>query len=736
MRSRLPSRRLAVLVFFVVTGVPIALLAYLSISIPTASAVGQAEKAAMDSAQASAVFIHQNFQEVAEQIDSFGATVLAPSLAGGPGRYDLRGVSAALDQLRNARIGITAAFVTDLRGQLVAIAPGRADLVGRYFTGDDWYLGVTMGHSPFVAGLSASAADQDVSSVAIAAAVHGPPGVDGAGGAGPPEGYLVGIYSLAQVQAFVTDFQRTRGSRLSVVDGGGMVLAAPGLAPGSVSSWTGDPSMLRTALAGHPVVTQHGAGPAAFLSAAAPVPGFGWAVIAETPAAVALRDANQLRATVLVIAGVLVLVLTAGLVVGLALVQRAQQSAVFQQRMEALGRLNEAARSVHAEQGLRALQVITTSARELVEADLSALGVRDAERGGLELVAHDASAALSPATALDLALRIAGGVPAGPAEAAPDLGPSLSVQLAAGERVLGCLAVARVAGSPAFDQVQEGQLAQISQHATAVLENSRHEAERDAFLQRLSETNRELERANQAKSRFLATVSHELRTPLSAIIGFSDLLLEGGSGELRPSQEEDVRQISQAGRVLLDVIDDLLDLSRIEAGRMRLEPQPMLLGPLLRDVAAALRPLAAERHVELKVVTASPDMPVLADALRMRQVVTNLVSNAIKFTQHGRVTIGVALAGQHVEVSVEDTGIGIPEEALSTLFDEFSQVGGARQPGSTGLGLSIVRRLVQLQGGDVGVQSRLGAGTRLWLRLPRAEVGLLTARPSPREAAG
>jgi signal transduction histidine kinase len=722
------SRRSAVVMFFVITGVPIALLMYWSVAISTDSAVHQAEKGAADSAQASAVFIHERFQDVATQLDLFARRSLEPTMAGGPGRVDAAAVDARLGELIRLQGGLDTAFVTDPRGRLIAIAPQRPDLVGKYFTGDDWYQGIGTQETPYVGGLSATAARQDRNSVAIAIAIH-----SGSARAG----YLVGLYSLEQIQSFVDSFATTQSTNLCVVDSQGYVLAAPDLPPGAVSAWPADDRMLAGALAGSDGQSQFLRDGSEHLAAYAPVPGFRWAVVADVPRAVALHEAEQLREKVLTIAAVLGVVLVVGLVVGWTLVHRAQQSASLQQRMVSLARLNEAARSVHAERGAKALQIIANSARELVGADFSALGVWRAEAGRMEPVTHDASPELVGAELRELAgLLIEGRQPAvatgrgalaqllgGEHEAELwGLGPFLSVPLSAGDRVLGCLVVCRREGAPDFQALNEGQLQQMAQHATSVLEKTRHDSEREAFLDRLRETNAELERANRLKSQFLARMSHELRTPLSAIIGFSDLLLEGTSGELTAAQREDVSEISSAGRVLLDVINDILDLNRIEAGRIRLDLEATRLGGLLMDVASALRPLAREKRLELRVAIVGGDPLVMADPLRVRQVVTNLVSNAVKFTQRGGVTIRLLALAAEVEISVLDTGIGIPPDELASVFDEFSQVesvvgGGV---GGSGLGLSIAHRLVHLHGGSIGVESELGLGSRFWFRLPVA----------------
>jgi signal transduction histidine kinase len=729
---KLLSRRSAVVLFLLITGVPIAVLIYSAIAISTRSAVDQAESGAADSAQTSAVFIQQHFEDVAVQVNSFAERSMAPAMAGGPGHYDMAGIESGLSDLIRVQSSVDTAFATDPRGELVAITPQHGELIGKYLTGDDWYQGVSDQIVPFVSGLSSTAARQNLDSVAIAAPVISPPGATPA-----RYGYLVVLFSLRQIQDFVDQFQASNGTAICLVDSAGFVLAAPGLEPGSVTSWPAGDGMLRAARGGHRGQSPMTRDGVQELAAYAPVPGFGWAVVATVPRSVAMRTAERLRMTLLSIAGILAIVLAVGLIVGWSLVHRAQQSAAVQTRMESLTRLNEAARAVHAERGLRALQIIASRARQLVLADFSALGVWDAEARRMTLVAHDASADLTEPALRQLAARLI--EPRKPALAATrgslvqlvgdgddvdlrGLGPSLLVPVTAGDRVLGCLVVARLEGSPDFHALNESQLLQMSQHATSVLEKARHDTEREAFMDRLSDTNAELERASRLKSQFLARMSHELRTPLSAIIGFSELLLEGGSGRLNPDQRGDVKQIASAGRVLLDVINDILDLSRIEAGRVRLELEPIRLALLLTDITSALRPLAREKSLELRVAIVGGDPPVMADPLRFRQIVTNLISNALKFTHEGGVTIRLLALPKEVEVSVLDTGIGVPAAALEYVFDEFSQVESSSGGGltGTGLGLSIAQRLVQLHGGSIGVDSEVGVGSRFWFRLPVA----------------
>lgn len=729
---RLLSRRWAVVLFILITGGPIALLTYSSITLSNASAVNDAQHGAADSAEASAAFIHQRFQDVGAQLGVFADHNLAPAMTAGPGgRPDMGVLSSELGDLTRLQSGVRTAFVTDPRGRLIASSPARGNVQGPYLTGDDWYQAVSTQDTPFVAGLSPTAARQDLNSVAIATPIHGQ-----ANAVPVRLGYLVGLYDTEQIQAFVDEFAAAHGTNLWVIDGAGYVLAGPGLELGSVTSWPAGDPLVTGALNGTPNVSQPVRNGVANLSASAPVPGFGWAVVADVPRDAALRDAQQLRMMVISIAAVLGLVLLVGLVVGWTLVHRAQQSAVLRERMEALARLNEAASAVHAERGSTALEIIASRARQLVGADFSALGVWDAAAARMTPVAHDAASDVPGAGLGDLAVLLVercrpaagarrgelGELGMGTEEAELwEVGPYLSVPLSAGRRVLGCLIVCRREGSPRFHAVSERQLQQMAQHATSVLEKGRVDAEREAFLDRLRETNEQLHQASRLKSQFLARMSHELRTPLSAILGFSDLLLEGASGQLTPGQREDVHEIASAGRGLLDVLSDILDLSRIEAGRMRLETRPVRIGSLLGDVASALRPLALGKSLELRLAVVGSDPLVVADPLRIRQVVTNLVSNAVKFTHDGGVTVRLLTLSTEVEISVLDTGIGIPPDALDSVFDEFSQVGGAlRGFGGSGLGLSIARRLVLLHHGTIGVESEVGVGSRFWFRLPVA----------------
>jgi len=228
--------------------------------------------------------------------------------------------------------------------------------------------------------------------------------------------------------------------------------------------------------------------------------------------------------------------------------------------------------------------------------------------------------------------------------------------------------------------------------------------------------------ANRAKSEFLANMSHELRTPLNAIIGFSEVLVAGQAGELSEKQQEYCGEINTSGLHLLALINDILDLSKIEAGKMTLDLEEVGLAPLLQGCLAIVRERALNHGIALKARLASDLGAARVDVRKLKQMVYNLLANAVKFTGDGGTVVLEArrtLAGG-LEISVTDNGIGISAGDLPRLFVPFAQLDGslARKYEGTGLGLSMVKRLAELHGGTVSVSSSLGAGSRFFVRLP------------------
>ena len=269
-------------------------------------------------------------------------------------------------------------------------------------------------------------------------------------------------------------------------------------------------------------------------------------------------------------------------------------------------------------------------------------------------------------------------------------------------------------------------------------EAQRHSAE----AVRLREATAAAERANQAKSVFLAKMSHQLRTPLNAVIGYSEMLLEDAEIEHQKDHMADLRRINSAGKHLLSLVTDVLDMSAIEADRMELTVSPFGLGNFIEDVVATSRSLVTANNNQF-AVDRGPDLGVvMSDPTRLRQVTLNLLSNAGKFTKNGLVTLSVAREKgpnrDWIKLSVTDTGIGISQENLGRLFRDFNQAEASTATfyGGTGLGLALSRKISRIMGGDISVESKLGRGSCFTIRVPAYVEAKASAGPQESAATG
>src|SRR5215472_14938996 len=283
---------------------------------------------------------------------------------------------------------------------------------------------------------------------------------------------------------------------------------------------------------------------------------------------------------------------------------------------------------------------------------------------------------------------------------------------------IGVLGLSRSEVRP-FTEKQIELVSTFADQAAIAIENVR-------LFDEIQDKSRQLETASKHKSQFVANMSHELRTPLNAIIGLTEMLVTNAARFGTEKALEPLRRVQNAGTHLLGLINQVLDLSKIEAGKLELHLESVSILPLIDNVIGTARPLA-EQNKNILTVECPPDLPPIeADAMRLRQIILNLLSNACKFTEAGNIKLQVTTAlhegRQFVEIAVIDTGIGMTAEQTSHLFEEFTQADSstARQYGGTGLGLAITRRLCQMMGGDVTAASEPGKGSTFTVRLPFA----------------
>jgi PAS domain S-box-containing protein len=283
------------------------------------------------------------------------------------------------------------------------------------------------------------------------------------------------------------------------------------------------------------------------------------------------------------------------------------------------------------------------------------------------------------------------------------------------------LRVRRADGSEREVEVRSD-FVEIDGERQAMISAMRDVTDRKRLEQSLRRALEAAQAATRTKSLFLSMMSHELRTPLQAVLGYADLLLLGPPESLTSEQREDLEYIRQGATRMMGLIEQMLDLSRMEAGRLQLAAEPVDVGEIIEQVRQDIAPQAAAKGLHLKIDAPAALVPALGDPERVRQILLNLAGNAVKFTERGSVTIAAGAVDGIVQVAVRDTGIGITAEALPHIFEEFRQVDGnlTRRYGGAGLGLAIARRLAEQMGGTITVESTPGTGSTFILSLPAA----------------
>lgn len=312
------------------------------------------------------------------------------------------------------------------------------------------------------------------------------------------------------------------------------------------------------------------------------------------------------------------------------------------------------------------------------------------------------------------------------AEAQPETASGLTLPLEMGTRSLGFLTIGPKRSGRSFGQTEQVALKQLQEQISLVLSSIQ-----------LAEAREAAEKTDQLKINFLTNISHELRTPLNTVINSTGLVADGALGEINEAQAEYLNRAVQGSEHLLKLLNDIFDITKIETGQLTLQPELINLDDVIEETLPMVKGMLQQKPVDLSVELAANLPPFMADRLRLRQILLNLLSNAIRFTQAGAIQVRAWLDDNNILVSVGDTGIGIAPESLPLVFEDYRQLSGQpqrqfhferRRHLGTGLGLSITKALVELHGGRIWVESELGRGTTFSFMLPLSPAKITNGR--------
>ena len=642
----------------------------------------EARLSAQSSARAGANVVSAEIRGLEDVVRAYAQRRLLQDALHGSARGS-RGLRRHLRELEQARPGISAAWALEPGGRLAAVVPATPEIVGRSFAFRDYYRGVMRTRRTYVSQSFVVASRNRPLSVAVADLVP-----DRGGGA---PGVLAAGYDLTAIQAFVARYARAERIALTVTDQDGRVVAGPrGVSP-RAGSLRSDPLVV-AALAGRTAFAERGGPAGDVLVASAPVRGLGWTVIAELREDTALAGVARLRQTQLMLGVPLGLALLAGmglLVSSLRRRARAEEALRLSEE-RASGIIRTSPDAFVALDGLGRITAWNPSAERMFGfAEHEVLGVtltetivppamRRAHAAGLARFIHTREAKLLGRSVELPAIRRDGSeLP-------------IEIAMSANERPDG-----------------------MAMHAFI-----RDVSERKRDEEELREAHAQAVEASRLKSEFVANMSHELRTPLNGVIGMNDLLLQT---PLEPEQREYATMARRAGEALLSLISDILDFSKIEAGRLELDEIDFDVREIVDDACAIVAETAFAKGLEL-LHWVHPAVPshIRGDDVRLRQVLINLVGNAIKFTESGEVVVRVSAGDGRLRFEVSDTGIGISPEQQERLWEAFTQADASttRNFGGTGLGLTISRNLVEAMNGTIGFKSTPGVGSTFHFELP------------------
>ncbi len=696
---RFPSLRL-VTFSVLLCMIPLVLLTYLTIALADRALVREVNARVRTTSAVTAALLNVQMQSIAGFTSSYAdRPILISALAdGNPANFDDDVINSQLTQL--APPGSGGAFLADASCRLTQIRPSTPEIIGADLSLRDWCKGGTSTGRPYVSEAFRSALLGEPLVVAVVVTVRATVGDD----ASAPLGILGVVYPLDSIRGFADDLAEAQGVRLTITDQRGTILAGhavSGNVQGLVSA-SSDPRVSE-ALAGRSGVIRSTGPDGDALSGFAPVADIGWTATAEVPAGEALAGVRALQSTTLSVAGAIGLLMLAGVILlARTLRQRREVERSLTEREATTRAILEAATDAFVSMdGQGVIRAWNRQAEHI-------FGWTEAEAVGRDVF----DTVFPPEHRRHYVDRWTAIQAAGDGRI-----DNSRVEIVAQHRD-GRQFPAEVAVWP----VRSGEAWGFNAFVHDITDRKRVEtdlaAARDAALA-----------ASQLKSEFLANMSHEIRTPMNGVLGMTTLLLDT---DLGVEQREFAETVLASGEVLLSILNDILDFSKIEAGRLELEVVDFDLRGLVEGVTSLFGPAAHAKGLEI-VCSLPVDMPAMVqgDPGRLRQIVTNLVGNAVKFTAVGEVIVELTMdeggdsSASSVRIEVIDTGIGIAESNQAAVFESFSQAdsGTTRRYGGTGLGLAIARQLVELMGGEIGVASALGRGTTFWFTVPLARGG-------------
>lgn len=665
--------------------VPLALLTFWSISLSSRSLRSAVNAKLVASAELKAEAVSTRMEGVEERVASFAGL---PDMVGNVGTGstgDLATVQTLVDHLERADPDVSSVGVFGADGRLIAVSPPAPQLVGQDFSDRDWYRGVTRTGEPYVSAAYTLAAEPNPPVIGVAAPIRGD------APDAPVQGFVVAGYRLESFNRFAEEIARDDDFELMVTDQAGVVIGASNAR--SRLTPVSDSEGIRRALAGESGTLTSGS----HLVGYAPVEDLGWAVQTTERASSALAPARDLRWRV-VAATVPVGVAT---VLGLILLIRALAA-------------RSRARAELAEQQAYSRSIIESSPDAQFAVD----------REGVITDVNDEATQLTARTRDELI-----GTPIATLMTDPDrTRAGIQQTLTTGSVRDYELVARRPDGTTTPLSLNAAILGDDADHQ-AVLAVARDitEAKRLATLQH--EAVEQLRELAATRTDFISRVSHELRSPLTGVLGYTELLDDDAAGPLNSEQRRMVQVIDRNGRRLKSLVEDLLTLSRLEAGTFHVHMATVALPPLVEHAIQGLSPAIEQRHLHIRT-DLDDDTLLEADGEQLERAIVNLVSNSVKFTPAGgEVDVSAHRDGGDVVLEVRDTGIGIPPEEQPHVFTRFFRSSLAKQieAQGTGLGLFIVKQIVDAHHGTIEAMSEPGRGTVMTVRLP-------VRQPTPAEA--